>query len=480
MEEKKDVGITVKKQEDFSEWYTQAVSKSGLADYSSVSGCMVIRELGYAIWDNIKKICEEKLYKLGIKPAYFPLFIPESLLKKEAAHVKGFSPEVAWVTHGGNTKLGEKLAIRPTSEAIMYDSYSRWIRSWRDLPLRLCQWNNAVRWEFKHPVLLMRTREFLWTEGHTVFATPKEAEKEIKDIMDIWKDVCENYLALYGISGQKTEKEKFAGAVYTQSIEYYSPSGKAAQGPDAHYDGQNFAKAYDIKFIDKDEKIKYPFQNTWAITTRMVGIMVAVHGDNKGLVIPPKIAPNKIVIIPIYTGNEKKKILAEAGKLKDMLKEFNPILDDREEYTPGWKFNEWELKGIPLRLEFGPKDLKEKQAVVVRRDTAKKIPVKLAQLKKTVPKMLADMQDDLFKKSKKMMLDNVVEVKNMDELKKAVKDKKIAKAKFCNETKCEDNIKDKTGGATTRGIPLGSKKPAGKCVYCSKPAKVWVHIAKAY
>ena len=266
MAEKKEEGITVKKEDNFSEWYTQVVYKSGLADYSSVSGCMVIRELGYAIWDNIKKICEEKLYNLGVKPAYFPLFIPESLLKKEAAHVKGFSPEVAWVTYGGNTKLGERLAVRPTSEAIMYDSYSKWIRSWRDLPLKLCQWNNVVRWEFKHPVLLMRTREFLWIEGHTVFATQKEAEKEIKDIMAVWKDVCENYLALYGIAGQKTEKEKFAGAVYTQSIEYYSPNGKAVQGPDAHYDGKNFAKAYNIRFVDKDEKIKYPHQNTWAIT----------------------------------------------------------------------------------------------------------------------------------------------------------------------------------------------------------------------
>jgi len=479
MEEKKDVGITAKKEDDFSEWYTQVAYKSGLADYSAVSGCMVIRELGYAVWDNIKRICEEQLYKLGIKPAYFPLFIPDSLLKKEAAHVKGFSPEVAWVTHGGNTKLGEKLAIRPTSEAIMYDSYAKWIRSHRDLPLRLCQWNNVVRWEFKHPVLLMRTREFLWTEGHTVFATQKQAEKEIKDIMAIWKDVCENYLALYGIAGQKTEKEKFAGAIYTQSIEYYSPNGKAAQGPDAHYDGQNFAKAYNIKFVDKDEKIKYPFQNTWAITTRMIGIMVAVHSDNKGLIIPPRIAPNKLVIIPIFA-KDKKRIIAEAKKLKEALAEFNPILDDRDEYTPGWKFNEWELKGTPLRLELGPKDLAAKQVIVVRRDTGEKKAVKIAQLKKVLPQMLDAMHKNLFSKSKKLMLDNIVEVKNMDGLIQAIKQKKIAKAKFCNQTECEDWIKEKTGGATTRGIPLGSKKPAGKCVHCSKPAKVWVHIAKAY
>ena len=473
-------GITVKKEENFSEWYTQVIQKSGLADYSSVSGCMVIRELGYAIWDNIKKLCESRLYKLGIKPAYFPLFIPESLLKKEAAHVKGFSPEVAWVTQSGKTKLSERLAIRPTSEAIMYDSYSKWIRSWRDLPLKLCQWNNVVRWEFKHPVLMMRTREFLWTEGHTVFATQKEAEKEIRDIMNIWKDVCENYLALYGIQGRKTEKEKFAGAVYTESFEYYLPNGKTIQGPDTHYDGQNFAKAYNIQFIDKDEKKKYPHQNTWAITTRMIGVMIAMHSDNKGLVIPPNIAPNKVVIIPIFTGKEKKKILSESEKLKKLLQEFNPINDTREGYTPGWKFHEWELKGTPVRLEFGPKDLKAKQVIAVRRDTGEKKAIKITQLKKEIKKMLDIMQKNLLSKSKKLILNNIVEVKNMNELDKVIKNKKIAKAKFCNTIECEDWIKDKTKGAVTRGIPLGSKKPTGKCIQCNKPAKVWVHIAKAY
>jgi len=479
MSKKGEEGITVKKEENFSEWYTQVIQKSGLADYSSVSGCMVIRELGYAIWDNIKKLCEERLYKLGIKPAYFPLFIPESLLKKEAEHVKGFSPEVAWVTQSGKTKLKERLAIRPTSEAIMYDSYSKWIRSHRDLPLKLCQWNNVVRWEFKHPVLMMRTREFLWTEGHTVFATQKEAEREIKDIMNIWKDVCENYLALYGIQGRKTEKEKFAGAIYTESFEYYLPNGKTMQGPDAHYDGQNFAKAYNIQFKDKDEKKKYPHQNTWAITTRMIGGMVAMHSDNKGLVIPPYIAQNKIVIIPIFR-KERYNIISEAEKIKKMLKEYNPILDYREEYSPGWKFNEWELKGIPMRIELGPTDLKNKQVMLVRRDTGEKKAVKITQLKKEVEKQLHYMHKNLLNKSKKLTQKNIVEVKNMSELKKAIENKKIAKAKFCNTIKCEEWIKDKTKGASTRGIPLGSKRPTGKCIHCNNPAQVWVHIARAY
>ena len=479
MSKKGEEGITAKKEENFSEWYTQVILKSGLADYSSVSGCMVIRELGYAIWENIKRLCEERLYKLGIKPAYFPLFIPESLLKKEEEHVEDFSPEVAWVTHGGKTKLGERLAIRPTSEAIMYDSYSKWIRSHRDLPLKLCQWNNVVRWEFKHPVLLMRTREFLWTEGHTVFATVKEAEKEIKDIMKIWKDVCENYLALYGIHGKKTEKEKFAGAIYTESLEYYMPNGKIMQGPDAHYDGQNFAKAYDIQFKDKDEKLKYPHQNTWAISTRMIGGLVAMHSDNKGLIIPPHIAPNKVVIIPIFR-KDRYKIIAEAEKVKSILKEFNPILDYREEYTPGWKFHEWELKGIPIRIEIGPTDLKNKQVMIVCRDKGTKTAVKIPKLKKEIEKTLDRMHKRLLNKSKKLTKKNIIEVKNMSELKKAIKDKKIAKAKFCNTIKCEDEIKDKTSGASTRGIPLDSKKPTGKCIQCNKPAQAWVYISKAY
>ncbi len=478
-EEEKQLGITVKKSEDFSEWFTQVVTKSGLADYSIVSGCMVIRPLGMALWDNIRAACDPRLKEMGIQNSYFPLFIPESLLKKEAAHVEGFTPECAWVTYGGHTKLAEKLAIRPTSEAIMYDSYSKWIRSWRDLPLKLMQWNNVVRWEFKHPTLLMRTREFLWVEGHTAFATKEEADKEIRDIMALWTDVCQNTLALHPIHGKKTEKEKFAGAEGTESLEFFVPNGRMAQGPDAHSDGQNFAKAYEIQFLDEKGNKNFVFQNTWAITTRMIGVMVAVHSDDKGLVIPPKIAPNKAVIVPILFEDTKKDVLAACKKLASELKELSPILDDRDGYTPGWKFNEWEMKGVPVRIEIGPKDLKAGQAVLVRRDNGEKKAVKLAEVKKTIAGMLEAMQKELLTKSKKLTEANIVDVKSMDELKKAIDSKKAARGLFCNVPECEDYIKEKTDGVTTRGI-LMDHKAAGKCIHCGKPAKVIVHFAKSY
>ncbi len=478
-EEEKQLGITVKKSEDFSEWFTQVVTKSGLADYSVVSGCMVIKPLGMALWDNIRTACEPQLKELGIQNSYFPIFIPESLLKKEATHVEGFTPECAWVTHAGHTKLSEKLAIRPTSEAIMYDSYSKWIRSWRDLPLKLMQWNNVVRWEFKHPTLLMRTREFLWVEGHTAFATKEEADKEIKDIMSIWTNVCQNTLALQPIHGRKTEKEKFAGAEFTESLEFFVPNGRMAQGPDAHSDGQNFAKAYNINFLDEKGNKKLVYQNTWAITTRMIGVMVAVHSDDKGLIIPPKIAPNKAVIVPIMFEDTKKEVLTACKKLASELKEYSPIVDERDGYTPGWKFNEWELKGIPVRIELGPKDLKAGQAVLVRRDNGEKKAVKIADIKKTINTMLESMQKELLTKSKKLTEANIVDVKTMNELIKVIKEKKAARALFCNVPECEDIIKEKTDGATTRGI-LMDKKPTGKCINCGKPAKVVVHFAKSY
>jgi prolyl-tRNA synthetase len=478
-DDEKQMGITVKKSEDFSEWFTQVVTKSGLADYSIVSGCMVIRPLGMALWDNIRAACEPRLKAMGVQHSYFPLFIPESLLTKESKHVEGFTPECAWVTHGGHTKLGEKLAVRPTSEAIMYDSYSKWIRSWRDLPMKLMQWNNVVRWEFKHPTLLMRTREFLWVEGHTAFATKEEAAKEFNDIMALWKDVCANTLALHSIHGRKSEKEKFAGAEMTESLEFFVPNGRMAQGPDAHADGQNFAKAYDITFLDKEGNKQLVWQNTWAITTRMVGVLVAVHGDDKGLVLPPRIAPNKAVIVPILFEDTKKDVLAACGKLAKELAHCAPILDDRDEYTPGWKFNEWELKGVPVRIELGPKDLKAGQAVLVRRDTGEKKSVKLTDVCAAVDTMLDAMQNDLLARSKKMTEDAMVDVKSMDELIAAIKDKKVGRGPFCNAGDCEDHIKDKTEGAGTRGIAL-DKKASGNCVHCGKPAKVVIHFAKSY
>src|SRR3989338_10959995 len=359
MAKKSQEGLTVKKNEDFSEWYQQLILKSGLADYTCVSGAIVFKPRSYEIWEKVQEIINDKFKKIGIKNSYFPLFIPESLLAKEANHVKGFTPEVAWVTQAGNTKLNERLAVRPTSEAIMYDSYSKWIRGWRDLPLKLNQWNNVVRWEFKHPVPFLRTREFLWNEGHTVYATKKEAEAEKEQILGIYNEICEKYLALPSLIGRKSKKETFPGAEYTYSMEFFMPHGKAIQGPDWHHDGQIFAKAYNISFLNKEGKQEFAYQNTFAITTRMLGVMFAVHSDSKGLILPPKIATNKVVIVPILFEDTKDKVLAFAKKVESTLKNFDVILDNREEYKPGFKFNEWELKGIPIRVEIGPKDLEK-------------------------------------------------------------------------------------------------------------------------
>src|SRR3989338_4039538 len=369
---KEQVGLTVKKGENFSEWYTQVIQKGDFADYTSVSGAIVFRPNSYLIWEKIQHAVDERLKRMGVKNAYFPLFIPEKLLKLEQSHVAGFTPEVAWVTEAGETKLAERFAVRPTSETIMYESYAKWIRSWRDLPLRLNQWNNVVRWEFKHPVPFLRTREFLWNEGHTAFATKDEAMREVEDVLKMYEAVLKDYLALPGVIGRKSEKEKFAGAEYTVSMEFYMPNGKCTQGPDFHHDGQKFAKAYDIKFLNKQGKEEHAYQNTFAISTRMLGVMFAIHSDSKGLILPPRIAVNKGIIVPILFEDSKEKVLKKAKEIEKILGKFDFILDSREEYKPGFKFNEWELKGVPLRIEIGPKDVEKNEVVLVRRDNGKK------------------------------------------------------------------------------------------------------------
>ncbi|MBD3248834.1 proline--tRNA ligase [Candidatus Woesearchaeota archaeon] len=476
----KQKGITVKKEEDMSKWYTEVIQKADIADYSDVSGCMVFKPYIYEMWERLKEYVDKEFKKLGIKNAYFPLFIPEKFLNKEKEHVEGFAPEVAWVTHAGETKLDERLAVRPTSETIMYPSYANWIRSWRDLPLKINQWNNVVRWEFKHPVPLLRTREFLWNEGHTVYATKEEAEAEREPIINIYLNAMKDLMAIYGSPGFKSEKEKFAGAVYTCSIESFLPTGKGIQGPDFHHDGQNFAKAYDIKFKDENEKEQYAWQNTFAITTRMLGVMILMHGDDNGLVLPPAIAPIQAVIVPIFKEENKEEVMKKAEELKKELK-LRVELDDREGYSPGWKYNEWELKGVPLRIEIGPKDIEKGQAVLVRRDNRKKEFVKLEDVKEKADKMLEELQKDLYKNSEKSFNDSIVEVDSMQDLMDAVNDKKMALVPFCNDPECEDWIKDKTGGATTRNIPVDKKVKKGqKCVHCPKEAKVMIYVAKAY
>ena len=480
---KKDTkGITVKKSEDFSEWYTQIIQKADLADYSAVSGCIVYRPTSYAIWEMIQKITDKKFKAVGIKNAYFPLFIPESLLQKEAKHIEGFSPEVAWVTETGSSKLAERLAVRPTSETIMYDSYSKWIRSYNDLPLRLNQWCNVVRWEFKHPTPFLRGREFLWNEGHTVFATKEEAEKEENEIIGIYNDVCENYLAMPSFIGRKSEKEKFAGAEYTTSMEFIMPNGKSIQGPDFHHDGQNFAKAFDIKFTDKNGEVQFAWQNTFAITTRMIGVLIAMHSDDKGLVLPPKVAETQVAIVPILFEDSKLEILKEAKEIKEQLEKrgISVILDDREKYTPGWKFNEWELKGIPVRIEFGPKDLEKRKAMVVRRDNGEKQQLDLIAIADKISLLLDQIQNDLYKKANQVLKESVVNVENIEDAKKQLEQKKILLAPWCASPACEDRFKDLTGAKSLNSPQEQPELKNKKCFACEEKATKMFYLGKSY
>ncbi len=474
-------GITSEKDE-FSEWFTQIMLKADLADYTKVSGCMAYKPTAIAIWEKIKDEVDKRFKKIGVQNVYFPMFIPESLLIKEKEHVEGFSPEVAWVTHAGNSQLSERLAVRPTSEAIMYDSYSKWIRSWRDLPLLYNQWNSVVRWEFKHPVPFLRTREFLWNEGHTAYATKKEAEKEKDKIIGIYKEVCEKFLALPSLIGRKTDKEKFAGAEYSVSMEFFMPNGKAIQGPDFHHDGQNFAKAYEISFLNKNGKKEFVYQNTFAISTRMLGVMFAIHSDSKGLILPPMIAPNKVVIVPILFDENKEDVLNYSKEIEWLLRKYGVIFDDREGYKPGYKFAEWELKGIPIKIEIGPNEMKSKEAVVSRRDTGEKIKVKVKDLDKHVDNLLENIQDNLFKKAQKLLFDNIVEVKNLQGVVKAVNNKKIAFAPFCRRRECEDELKFKSGGAKVLNIPDSQpvNLKGAKCVVCDGKADYFGYVAKSY
>jgi prolyl-tRNA synthetase len=481
MSEPSQEGITANKAENFDEWYTQVIIKSEIADYSPVSGCLVFRPSGYGVWENLQRATDAEFKEAGIQNTYFPLFIPEKLLKKEQEHVEGFSPEVAWVTQAGDSKLDERLAIRPTSETMMYEVVTRWIRSWRDLPLRLNQWNNVVRWEFRHPVPFLRSREFLWNEGHTLFATKEEADAERDQILGIYRRMTENYLALPGILGRKTDQEKFAGAEATYSFEHLLPDGKAIQGPDFHSDGQRFSKAFEIVFVDADGKKQYAWQNTWAISTRELGVMLAIHSDDKGAVVPPMVAAIQIVVVPIVNDENKEQVLSEAGKIHGRLsKKFRAKLDDRDNLTPGRKFNEWELKGVPLRVEFGPRDLKAEQFVLVRRDTGGKRTAKLAGLEKEVGIELDDIQVSLYRRAKDFLERNTRGASSMEELKAILAQKGgIVRVHWCGAGKCEDVLKKETGGKIIN-VPLEQRVEKARCAACGKVAEVMANVAKSY
>ena len=479
MSKKEKQGITVKKSEYIAEWYSQVCLKSELVDYGTVKGTMVIRPNGYSIWQAIQDYFNKNIVKkTGARNAYFPLFVPESFFKKEASHAEGFKPEVAWLDKKV-TGEGERLAIRPTSETIMYDSYSKWIRSYKDLPLKINQWCNVVRWETQATKLFLRSREFLWQEGHCVYSTEQECKKDTINYIKLYAKMCEELLAIPVIVGEKTEKEKFPGAKATYTIEAFMPDGKALQCGTTHELGQGFAQAFNIKFIDEKEKEQFPWQNSWGVSTRLIGGLIMTHSDDTGLILPPKLAENQVVIIPIIKQNDKK-VEKKAKEIKKQLSNYNPILDNREGYSPGWKYNEWELKGIPIRIEIGPKDLEKKQAILVSRDTKEKKSIKLTSLKKQVEEELKQMQTRLFEKAKKHLEGKIVNAKTMEEMKKQIQERKIVEISFCGEVECEDYIKEKTGGATSRCIPFNSKIPTTKCIQCGKPASCTIYFSKTY
>ncbi|MEM5790905.1 MAG: proline--tRNA ligase [Candidatus Aenigmatarchaeota archaeon] len=476
-------GVTVKKNENFSEWYTQVIQKAELADYGPVQGTIVIKEYSYEIWEKVREIFDKMIKEAGHKNAYFPMFIPESFLKKEAEHFKGFTPEVFWITHSGDRKLGERIAIRPTSETIIYYFYSKWIRSWRDLPLLLNQWCNVARGEIKSTKPFIRTSEFLWQEGHTAHATFEETEKEVMLILKFYQKLMEDYLAIPVLAGKKSEKEKFPGALYTTTLEALMPDGKALQMATSHNLGQNFSKPFEIKFLDKDGNEKYVWITCWGASTRLIGAVIMVHGDDKGLVLPPKIAPIQVVIVPIYyEKKERKKVLKKCKEIFEKLKknDISCLADEREEYTPGWKFNEWELKGVPLRIEIGPRDVKEEEIVLVRRDTGEKIKIKESELIEKVKKILGEIQGNLFKKARNFLNKNIFVARSYEEFKNIFKEKGgFIKACWCGNEKCEEKIQEETG-ATIRLIPFQKEKVFSKCIYCGKEAREVVYFAKAY
>ena len=479
----KEIGITVKKDQDFSEWYSQVVLKSELIDYASVKGFIILRPYGYVIWDTIKEYVDKKIKETGHQNAYFPALIPEGLLKKEGDHFKGFIPEVFWVTQAGNRKVGELLALRPTSETIAYDSYSKWIRSWRDLPLLLNFWNTVMRAEIKSTKPFIRNSEFLWQEGHTAHATEEEAKKEVRNILEMYKKLIEEELAVPVLTGTKTEKEKFVGAIYTTTLESIMPDGLALQMGTSHNLGQNFSKPFEINFLGNDKQEHFVWQTSWGVSWRLIGAIIMMHGDDKGLVLPPRIASIQVVIIPIHY--KEQDIIPVREKVKEFvikLKQNNikVYVDDRKHYTPGWKFHDWEMKGVPLRVEIGPRDIRKEEITLARRDKEEKISVNENIAVDKVSILLEEIQNNLFDNAKRLQNEFITKVENFVEFKKIIKNKGgFLRANWCLESKCENEIKEKTG-ADIRVIPFRNEDIFGPCVYCRKEGKKVVYFAKSY
>ncbi len=469
------------KSKDSAKWYEEVVELAGLAEHSPVKGCMTIKPYGYALWENIQWVLDAEIKQTGAKNAYFPLFIPKSFIEKEKEHVEGFAPECVVATEGGGKKLEEPWVLRPTSETIIYATFAKWIHSYRDLPLLINQWANIIRFE-KRPRLFLRTIEFLWQEGHTAHTTEVEADKEARKILDLYTDFAKNYLAIDVVAGKKSESEKFAGARYTLTIEGLMSDLKALQMGTSHNLGQEFAKVFNIKYLDQENKEQFAWQTSWGVSTRLIGAIVLAHGDEKGLILPPQIAPYQLVIVPIFK-NPAEKTQMEA-KIKELVKNFDCCtrytVDNRDQASPGFKFNEWELKGVPLRVEIGPKDLAGKKVVLVRRDTAEKKDVSWNDFEKEVQNQLDEIQKNLFQRNQDFLKANTHTANSYDELKKIIQEKGgFVKAGWCGDPKCEEKIKKETQ-ATIRCIPFDQPKQLGKCVCSGKPAKYEVIFAKAY
>jgi prolyl-tRNA synthetase len=462
-------GITARS-EDYSQWYIDVVLKGDMADYSPVKGCMVIKPNGYGVWENIQRNLDRMFKETGHVNAYFPMFIPESFLKKEAEHVEGFAPECAVVTHAGGKLLEEPLVIRPTSETIIWSTYKNWISSYRDLPILINQWANVCRWEMRTR-LFLRTTEFLWQEGHTAHASHEEAEEETFKMVNVYKRFAEDYLAMPVIAGRKTDKEKFAGALHTYCIEAMMQDGKALQAGTSHHLGQNFAKAFDVTFQDKDKELKYVFASSWGVSTRLVGGMVMTHSDDNGLVIPPRLAPLKVVIVPIWRGDEEMAVTL--GKAREITADWDPLffkIDDRDQYKPGYKFAEWEVRGVPIRIELGPRDVQNNQVVVVRRDTGEKIPMPMEGLREKLVALLDEIQQNLFDTAKKRMDERTYEVSSYEEYKQQVGNGGFFRIHWCGNRACEDKMQEDTR-STIRCIPFDAPEEEGPCLVCGAPAK---------
>ena len=462
---------------DFAQWYTDVVKKAELCDYTSVKGCMVIKPAGYAIWENIQNELDRRFKETGVENVYLPMLIPESLLQKEKDHVEGFAPEVAWVTHGGLEPLQERMCVRPTSETLFCDFYQKEVHSYRDLPKVYNQWCSVLRWE-KTTRPFLRSREFLWQEGHTVHATEEEAEARTQQMLNVYADFCEQVLAIPVIKGRKTDKEKFAGAIATYTIEALMHDGKALQSGTSHNFGDGFAKAFGIQFTDKDNQLKYVHQTSWGVTTRLIGAIIMVHGDDSGLVLPPRIAPVQTMIVPV--AQHKEGVLDKAYELRDKLsRQFKVKVDDSEK-SPGWKFAEQEIKGIPTRIEIGPKDIEANQAVIVRRDTREKIVVSLDEIETKLGEILETMQHDMLEKARAHRDSHTYDATTYEEFKDTIENRPgFVKAMWCGDQACEDKIKEDTA-ATSRCMPFAQENLSDKCVCCGKPAKKMVYWGRAY